>query len=260
MPYSTTSAADRTENDWRSLKRNAERNRELFARAGLADDQVQTLRCPRCGCWERAYFWTAVRQNDSTAVLECPGCGEYRIRYDLGANRVTHPFGLRLLTTLALTGAVLLAAVLGAYVYRPDEVANLAARGREEVVRLFPATEWLRAEPSSAWQPPEWVSQVPNPPGGSPGLTRSAPASPRQRRAGMSPRSGREAARRPAVFIAEGDRRAELARSRSGTEVWYDTAAGRTWVRVEPGSAELRRALESDPAWVPAGSSSDDSL
>lgn len=205
----------------RRLRENAERNLRVFANAGIPEDRVHNLRC-RCGCWERAYFWTIERQQGSTIHLSCPSCNGRPVRYDTAGNRIARSRLSRTARDLGLTGLVVTALVAGAFLHDPAYV-----------LRLVDAAELrARQQLSRNW------AELTTPTGGS-ALLASTPSA----RAGLgsarlaagsavATRLGREI-RNTIVFVSDGDRRDEVVALAEQAGVPADTARPDATVRAD---------------------------
>ena len=129
------------------LRENAKQNLPVFAQAGIAEDRVPILRC-RCGCMERAYFWTIERQDGATVHLSCPSCHGSPNRYNTSGNRISRPPLSRTARDLGLTGLVIFAIIAGGFLRDPGLVVRLPDSG-EHGARQLLDRDWVElATPS----------------------------------------------------------------------------------------------------------------
>lgn len=260
--------------EWHRLQANAERNRSEFDFAGHPDVPLPLLKCPRCGCWERACFWEAAPGGAATLWLSCPECHGYRVRWDSRRKRVAVPWLESAGPRVALgVGLVLLAgaATVPLFPAAAQAALGLARGGGERVWAGLTGWAYTPTElpaPPADLGAPDWVERGR---GGGPvspavtaarassgsGSARSAPAprrAPRPRPAASRPAPAPPTA---AVFVATGDRASEIRRELgAGVTVSYDPQRNETRVSVPSERNGAWRRLQLSRGWerVEAGS------
>lgn len=167
----------------------------MFARANVPEDRVHNIGC-RCGCFERAYFWTVERQEGTRIHLSCPSCNSFAITYDASGNRVLRPPLSRTARDLGIASLVIFALAAGAFLRDPGLAVRLADAAAVRV-RQQVAGVWLAPSHSSAGSPVAASTPMPR------------PEPPAARLAEYAIR-GVRAAENAAVFISNGDRRSEV--------------------------------------------------
>jgi hypothetical protein len=244
---------------WKRLEANAAANQEVFRDARIVLEKIAAIPCRGCGTVEKALFWTAVRRSDERLLLRCPFCDAHEVWFDVKANRVPPPLGVRValavaagLATISAAGALAVFVLAGAENRHSigamvDGTADrLAARsvGAGSDALASAARDQISFGLDAAADAPP-ARELPRDLGGG--------GVPRPSSAGAPARMTATVA-----FLAEGDRREEIAAllaplgevARAAVRVEYRPESDQTLLVVDSlAAAALLRAVEAASGW-----------